>query len=135
MPTNRENPPKHKTAKQSNQPNSADAKDLLSRFDIDPDKELSSADASNMANLFGVAFSNSIESRRYPIPAGKQELLDSTFALLKNGPLRKHIQFKEKWDDKHANIEITAPKLALDGFFDPLISLCSSNRRGRTNKE
>ena len=120
--------------KQLNQSEFAAAKDLLSRFGIDPDKELSSADASNIAGLFDGIVNNQIENRSYPIPASNKELLDATVQSLKNGPLKKHIQFEEKWDDNHANIEISAPKLALDGFFDPLIHALGSRQRATTSQ-
>lgn len=101
--------------------NTSDVKKLLARFDIDPTQELSGEDASIIAELFNPIPPNPTESRKYAVADKQRRIWDDTVKAFKNGPLNKHIKFKQKWDEESSSIEIMAPKLALDGFFDPLI--------------
>lgn len=111
-----------KSDKQTDQPNSVEGKNLLAHINIDADMELSTNAAENLDGLFGDNFTNPIESKSYTIPSKQKKTLEVALDSIKKGPLSKHIRFKHKWDDqRHATIEISAPKLALAGFFDPLI--------------
>ncbi|HEX3600973.1 MAG TPA: M56 family metallopeptidase, partial [Lacipirellulaceae bacterium] len=105
-----------------NAPDNSDqnAAKLLGKFGIDPTKELGSSDASNMGELFTlIPTVNSIASRSYPISPQQYKPLEAAFNAIKHGPLNKHISFKTAWNGDHSIVAIEAPKLALDGFFDP----------------
>ncbi len=86
--------------------------------------ELSENDESTLAELFATAgVVNPIETRSYHIPQEQQQAYTEFLTKLKRNPLTAQIQFEEKWDDQHENVEITAPRMAQTGLFEPLIQL------------